>query len=66
MQSCRSDLYHVTECPIPSASGNHHERVDTLLSLMGSRGLKFYKTLGGGELGGVEGLIGMRVTILVK
>jgi hypothetical protein len=61
-----SDIYQVTECPIPSESGNHHEGLDTLLSLMGSNGLKFYKTQRAADLSSIAGLIGRSDVVLLK
>jgi uncharacterized protein (DUF362 family) len=61
-----SDIYQVTECPIPSASGNHHEGLDALLSLMAGDGLSFYKTGRKADLGGEDGLIGRGDVVLLK
>ena len=62
----KSDIFRVTDCPIPSGSWNHHEGLDALLNLMGSRGLKFYRTSGHTEVGGSDGLISNSDVVLVK
>jgi len=61
-----SDIYRVTNCPIPTGSGNHHEGVDALLSLMGSHGLKFHRTDKDTNIGGPNGLIDESDVVLIK
>jgi len=61
-----SDIYQVTECPVPSADGNHHEGLDALLGLMEVNGLKFYRTPQAMDLGGEDGLIGSSDIVLLK
>ena len=62
----KSDIFRVTDCPVPSGSGNHHEGLDALLSLMESYGLKFYRASGEAGVGGKDGLIGRSDVVLVK
>jgi len=45
---------------------NHHAGVESLLSLMGSQGLKFYRSSKDSALGGPQGLIGPEDVVLVK
>jgi len=44
MNSNKSTIYRITDCPIPKDSGNRHEGIDALLKLMGIHGLKIFKT----------------------
>jgi uncharacterized protein (DUF362 family) len=66
MKSNKSEIFSVTDCPIPSGKGNHHEGVDSLLTLMGQHGVEFYRTERGSEIGGPDGLIGEGDVVLVK
>jgi len=66
MERDRSDIYRVTNCPVPKGSGNHHEGLDALLSLMGKHGLKLYRTDQETTLGGPGGLIEKSDVVLVK
>ncbi len=65
-----SDVYFVREIPDdPYYQGikkGLHAGVDSLLHLMGRRGLKFYKSAATGPLAGPEGLIGAGDVVLVK
>lgn len=47
-------------------SGNHHLGIDYLLQLMGSNGLKFYRSASETELGGPSGLMGVDDGVLIK
>ena len=38
----KSDIYRVTDCPIPTSEENYHEGLDALLNLMSDNGIKFY------------------------
>lgn len=66
MEKNRSIIYRVTNCPIPTGLGNHHEGLDALLSLMGSRGLKLYRSDKDTEPGGPDGLIDKSDVVLIK
>ena len=66
MEGSKSDIYRVTDCPIPKGLGNHHEGLDALLSLMGSHGLKLHRTDKETEIGGKYGLINRSDVVLVK
>ncbi|MFB0543874.1 MAG: hypothetical protein ACETVR_03740, partial [Candidatus Bathyarchaeia archaeon] len=66
MERDKSDIYKVTDCPVPTGLGNHHEGLDTLLSLMGNHGLKLYRTDEDTDLGGPEGLIDESDVVLIK
>lgn len=66
MERNRSDVYRVTDCPIPMGLGNRHEGLDALLSLMGDHGLNFYWTEEDTDIGGKDGLIGRSDVVLVK
>jgi uncharacterized protein (DUF362 family) len=66
MTSNRSEIFRVTNCPIPSGLGNHHEGVDALLDLMGRQGVDFYRTERDSDNGGPNGLIGEGDVVLVK
>ena len=57
MSSNKSDIYRITDCPIPAGLVNHHEGLDSLLKLMGSHGLKLFKTKKEADIGGKDGLI---------
>ena len=62
----KSEIYRVTNCPVPKGLGNHHEGLDALLSLMGSHGLKLHRTGRETDIGGKDGLIGKSDVVLVK
>ncbi len=66
METNNSDIYRVTDCPVPTGLGNHHEGLDTLLSLMADYGLKFYRTGEDTNLGGEDGLIEKSDVVLIK
>ena len=62
----KSDIYRVTNCPIPTGEGNYHEGLDSLLNLMADNGLKLYQTDKDTELGGKDGLIDEKDVVLIK
>jgi len=62
----KSDIYRVTDCPIPSGLGNHHEGLDALLNLMGKHGVKLHRTDEETEIGGKNGLIDKSDVVLIK
>jgi len=63
----RTALFQVTGIPAdPLTSGNRHAGVDTLLTLMGQNGLKFYRTSAAGALNGTNGLIAADDVVLIK
>jgi uncharacterized protein (DUF362 family) len=60
-------IFHVNAIPAdPFASGNRHGGIDTLLKLMGQKGLKFYRTTRSGTECGANGLIAADDVVLVK
>ena len=62
-----SSLFRVTHIPTNAfTAGNHHAGVDTLLSLMGGNGLKFYRTAIPGAQNGANGLIAADDVVLIK
>lgn len=62
----KSNVYRVTDCPVPKGLPSHHEGLETLLSLMGSHGLKLYQTDEETDLGGKDGLIDRSDVVLLK
>ncbi|MCJ7632889.1 DUF362 domain-containing protein [Candidatus Bathyarchaeota archaeon] len=66
MSSDKSDIFRITDCPIPAGSMNHHEGLDALLRLMGSRGLKLLRTRKETDIGGEDGLIDKSDIVLIK
>jgi hypothetical protein len=66
MERSKSNIYRVADCPIPTGLENHHEGFDTLLSLMGNHGLKFYRTEVNTAIGGRDGLIDRSDVVLIK
>jgi len=66
MEGDRSDIYRVTDCPIPTGPGNRHEGLDALLDLMGNHGLKLYRTDRDTDVGGKDGLIDESDVVLIK
>ena len=61
-----SEIYRVTNCPTPNGFGNHHEGLDALLSLMGSHGLKLYRSDRETDKAGRDGLVDSSDIVLVK
>lgn len=66
MERNKSDVYRVTDCPIPTGLGNYHEGLDTLFSLMANHGLKLYRTGEDTNMGGKDGLIDKSDVVLIK
>jgi hypothetical protein len=66
MKISKSDVYRVTNSPVPKGLGNRHEGLDALLSLMAKCGLKLYRMDGNTDLGGDNGLIDKSDVVLVK
>ena len=62
----KSEIFQITNCPVPKSLGNHHEGVDNLLRLMADKGLNFYKTHKDMNIGGPEGLLDSTDVVLVK
>jgi len=66
----QNDLFWVKSIPdLPfygGGRGNYHIGVDALLNLMGSRGLKFYRSQEQSFLGGPNGLLGPEDVVLIK
>lgn len=63
----RNALFQVNRIPAdPFTTGNRHGGVDTLFTLMGQKGLKFYRTSTSGALNGANGLIAADDVVLVK
>jgi uncharacterized protein (DUF362 family) len=62
-----NSLFRVNQIPADAfTSGNHHVGVDTLLKLMGQKGLKFYRTTVSGTENGTNGLIDPDDVVLIK
>ncbi|HMA54567.1 MAG TPA: DUF362 domain-containing protein, partial [Acidobacteriota bacterium] len=60
-------LFHVSGIPAdPFTSANRHAGIDSLLSLMGRNGLKFYRTGRSGPEEGSDGLIASGDVVLIK
>ncbi len=66
MEGNGSIIYRVTDCPVPSGVGNHHEGLDALLGLMGRCGLKLYRADEKTGLGGPQGLLDGSDVVLIK
>jgi hypothetical protein len=63
----RNALFSVSQIPANAlTTGNRHAGVDTLLSLMGQNGLKFYRTAIPGAPNGTNGLIASDDVVLIK
>ena len=62
----KSDIYRVTDCPIPTGEGDYHEGLDALLGLMSDNGLKLYRTHRVSDIGGVDGCIDKEDVVLIK
>ena len=62
-----SDLFMVRNVDVPNfASSNHHPGIERLLTVMGSKGTKFYRRSGSDTLSGPDGLIGRDDVVLIK
>ena len=66
MERNKSDIFRVTNCPVPTGLSNHHEGLDALLNLMGNHGLRLYRTGKDTSLGGKDGLIDKSDIVLIK
>ncbi len=66
MEGNKSDIYRVTNCPIPSGLGNHHQGLDALLNLMGKHGVKLHRTDKETDTSGKNGLIDKSDIVLIK
>ncbi|MDQ1280746.1 MAG: hypothetical protein QG670_2009 [Thermoproteota archaeon] len=66
MERSKSDIFRISDCPIPRGLGNRHEGVDVLLNLMGSHGVKLHKTEKEGDVSGRNGLIDKSDLVLIK
>jgi hypothetical protein len=62
----KSNIFRVTDCPIPSGLENTHDGVDALLNLMGNYGVRLYRTNNNAKIGGNDGLIDKSDVVLVK
>ena len=62
----KSDIYRVTNCPMPTGAGNYHKGLDNLLNLMSENGLKLHQTDKDAYLGGKDGLIDKEDVVLIK
>ena len=62
----KSDIFRITDCPLPMCGENHHEGVDALLSLMGKHCLKLHRTDEETEIGSKDGLIDRSDVVLIK
>jgi len=62
----KSDIYRVTDCPIPTGEGNYHEGLDSLLGLISDNGPKLYRTHQVSDVGGADGWIDKEDVVLIK
>ena len=63
----RSALYGVRDVPVPAFSGtNLHPGVESLLTVMGENGLKFYRHATEDTLSGPDGIIASDDVVLIK
>jgi len=63
----RNAVFHVSGIPANAfTTGNRHAGIDTLLGLMGDKGLKFYRTSVPGAENGTNGLIAAEDVVLIK
>ena len=64
----QSKIFQVARIPgLPfTQGGNRHAGVDALLSLLGSQGLKFFRSSQAGELSGPGGIIAVDDVVLIK
>ncbi len=69
-KSEKSDIFHVHRIPdlpfLSSGDGNHHIGIESLLQIMGEKGLKFYRSKHTSALSGPGGLIAPQDVVLVK
>lgn len=61
----RAQVFRVTDCP-QDPSGDRFTGLDNLLTLMGSRGLKFYRSSSFSTLAGPDGIIATDDVVIVK
>ena len=61
----RAQIYHVTDCPQDPA-GERFVGLDHLVTLMGSRGLKFYRSEIESLVAGPDGIIAADDTVVIK
>lgn len=66
MKRNKSNIYRVTNCPVPTGLSNYHEGLDALLNLMANHGLKFYRTDKDMDLGGRDGVTDKSDVVLIK
>jgi hypothetical protein len=62
----KSNIFRITDCPVPSGTKNHHEGLDALFELMGKHDLKFHRTADASDIAGPNGLIEAEDIVLVK
>jgi len=69
-KSVKNDIFHVHSIPdlpfLSSGDGNHHIGIESLLQIMGEKGLKFYRSKHASALSGSDGLIAPQDVVLVK
>jgi hypothetical protein len=69
-KSIKSDIFHVHRIPnspfLSTGNGNHHIGLESLLQIMGEKGLKFYRSKHASALSGPDGLIEPQDVVLVK
>jgi hypothetical protein len=61
----RAEVFHVSDCP-QDPMGDRFVGIDNLFSLMGQRGLKFYRSNTVGLISGPEGIIASDDVVVVK
>ena len=61
-----SQIFRVTDCPVPTGHENHHEGLDALLGLMGKHGVKLHRAKEVSDISGSNGLINADDVVLVK
>ena len=66
MEREKSDIYRITDCPIPTGLENYHKGLDALLKLMGRHGLKLHRTDKDTDIGGKGGFVDKSDVVLIK
>ena len=61
----RAQVFRITDCP-QQPSGDRFIGLDNLLTLMGSEGLKFYRSASLSTLAGPDGIIATDDVVVVK
>ncbi len=61
----RARVYHVTHCP-QDLQGDYFPGLDQLIALMGSDGLKLYRSAGASPLAGPDGIIDANDVVVIK